>query len=700
MTQTKTKRYLARTLLRWSTEELWSMLTGQFILVFDDGQEILTTAKRTLYSSYAWDFHRDFPNTPLLISHHAQGILQVKPKAGDTGAPKVRRLRADTHLELLGNVMWSVYDTYLPTLTGISEIQFRDQLAERVYRKSNAMYNDLVYRLEENVTSLDVLDFIEVMQHPIVAAANASVQPTQRSIDQTHRQVRSVLESDEYLPHNRLSQAVRSSLVNIEQVLQCVSARGYLTDTDSHLFKIPILRGYAQGFRSFYDSFIESRSAAKALMFSKTPLQQAEYFSRRLQLRSQIVQRLHMTDCGSTRYLRMRVRPSMIENGVVQHPGDLKQLVGMNYVDEDGSLKTIRAGDHHLVGRDLNLRISYKCAHPDPYGVCSACFGELSLSVPVGTNLGQMCCTSLAQESSQKVLSVKHNDGSSVVEGIILEEDNRQYLTVGPDENTYLLSDNLKGKQVRLIVTPDDARNLTDVLEARNVRDLNIAHVAKLATIGIEVSSGPDVPPIIIPISVHLGRRLANMTYDMLEHIKRVRWEIDSNNNYAISMEGWDWSKPMLVLPLMHFNMSDHSQNIATLLESSVDKLQERDKLDPDALMIELFDLVNSKLSVNMAVLGVVLYGGMIVSAEKVDYSLPKPWTTAGIGIMKVTMSSRSLSAAMAYENHREVIVSPDSYVYRNRPEHPFDVVLCPNEVLSKSYALPQASVYYQPQAT
>ena len=113
------------------------------------------------------------------------------------------------------------------------------------------------------------------------------------------------------------------------------------------------------------------------------------------------------------------------------------------------------------------------------------------------------------------------------------------------------------------------------------------------------------------------------------------------------------------------------------MLESSVDKLQERDHIaSPDAALVELFDLVNDKLSVNLAVLDVVLYASMIVSAENGNFMLPKPWTDNGLGIMRMSMANRSLSAAMAYEGHREIIVNPDSFVNTNRPNHPMDRIL------------------------
>lgn len=695
------KTILARTLLNYSVEELWSILTGNFTLRFDNGEELDTNYRETLYSTYAWEFHRRYPLTPLLKEHHLAGVLR-----GD-------RLGSDTHLQLLGNVMWAVYDHYTngnfplhtspiihrrasgvgitqPGLAQVSEIEFRDHLAELVYRTSNQMYNDLSYRLSEYVVSLDITDFIEVLKHPRVREVNDSIYERhnnaktapakQMTLEDTYNVIKDVLQSGKDLPSNPISLAARSKLVNMNQVLQCVGPRGYLTDTDSHLFRYPVLRGYAQGLRLFHDSLIESRSAGKALLFSKTPLQQAEYFSRRLQLMSEVVQHLHPGDCGTTQYLHWKVRPQIIENGQLVHPGDLKQLVGKKYMSEEGVLKTIRASDRHLVGKTLKIRSVTHCAHPDPYGVCATCFGELSLSVPAGTNLGQMCCTSLAQKSSQNVLSVKHLDGSSMVESAQVAIENRQYLRVGADDNSYMLAEDLKGKNVKLVVSAERASNLTDVMEVADVASLNPTRVSELAEITILIEDG--VEPVMIGIDVTQGRRLASMTMPLLKYIRANGWSWDERGNYTIDMEKWDWSEPILSLPLRHFNMSDHSQNIASMLESSVDRMQERDtNVSPDAVLVELFDLVNQKLNVNLAVLDVVLYSTMIVSAENGNYELPKPWTTRSLGVYKLTMAYRSLAAAMAYENHREVIVSPLSYIYTNRPSHPMDGLVMPAEV-------------------
>jgi hypothetical protein len=123
-------------------------------------------------------------------------------------------------------------------------------------------------------------------------------------------------------------------------------------------------------------------------------------------------------------------------------------------------------------------------------------------------------------------------------------------------------------------------------------------------------------------------------------------------------------------------------KEIAKLLEGSVKEIMVRDRfVNPDSMLEELFVLVNRKLSVNLAPLEVTFYTAMITSAEACNYSLPKPWTTGGVGVMKKTMSFRSLSAAMAFENHVRVILNPDSFALTNRVEHVFDALLMPREI-------------------
>ena len=663
----------ARKLLTYSEEQLWTMLTGNFTLIMDDG-EVETNARETLFSLYIWALHREFNETPLLIKHHLRSVLGSK------------RLSDGASLELLGRVYWSVFYTYCKDKTQfnppIEDIKLRDYLSYRITQISSAMYCDMIKRCEAFVTSLDAMDMLQIVDHPDIQAAMDELKPTQESVRDTYLKLGKVLMTHPDLTNNSISLALQSSLIKKGQVLQSVGFRGYLTDIDDHQFPIPVMRGYGEGFRSFYDGFIESRSSAKSLTMSKAQLEQTEYFSRRLQLICSIVERLHFTDCGSTKYLPWLVRGETMEGGRMTAAGDLDQLAGMYYVDETtNTLKAFSKKDRHLIGKTLNFRNPIHCAHPDPNGICSTCFGELSLSVPEHTNIGHACCVTLTAQSSQSVLSVKHLDLSAAIEAILLSNVSKQYLRVGDDGSSYCLAKALEGKQVELVIHPDNFKGVTDILDVENLDELSLANVCQMNVIGMVITDTFDGTNMRDEpmLNVNVGRRMASFTYPMLHYVRQNRYTVDRNGNYVIKMDDWDIDEPFLTLPPLHINMSDHSADIAAILESNMKSKEDRDTASaPGSVLFDLYTKVNERLSVNLAVLSVVLHAVSVRSTKDLDYALPKPYTKAGLGVRTEIFSYRSIAPALAFEKHHEIYNNPLSYTLTNRPDHPLDFVVCP----------------------
>jgi hypothetical protein len=533
-----------RSLLKTSTEELWQKLHGEFTLVFDDHSEIQTNSKECIYSSYAWDLYREYPDAIITKESHVRAII------------KDSRLSADTHNDIMSVVLYCVYDNYVQMVP--DKTKLLDHLAKRAYEIINTMYNELSHKLEEYVTTLDILDFLEVNDNQQIVQAESATPHTQEGIDEFYNIIRNVLNNDKSLDNNQLAKAVRSKLVKTDQTLQCIGPRGFLTDIDSYIYKKPIMQGYFKGIRTLEDSMKESRSAAKALAFSVDPLKKAEYFSRRQQLICQNVKNLHRTDCGSKHYLLWQVRGEEKIEGIVTRESDLKTIFGKYYLDEDtNALKIIKKTDTHLIGKTIKIRDAVAgCQHPDPYGVCEVCFGEASLTVPEHTNLGHMACVSMNSIVTQLVLSTKHYDGSSVVEGIRLDPHDKKYVSALVNGNDYWLSNDLKNKKLTIKIDPRDAKGLADVSSVSDVNKLTISRVSELEVIHLIIDNGKGVIDEV-PITVAVNKRLANLTHAVLRHCKKNGWEITADNKYLIDMTGWDWTQPILSLPLRHFNMSD-----------------------------------------------------------------------------------------------------------------------------------------------
>ncbi len=661
-------RVPARVLLSYTTDYLWDHLEGDFILVMDDG-EIETNEKEVLYSSYVWDYHRRFPNTPLLLKHHVKAIIKDDPSG------------TDTHLDLINSVLWSFVEAYRPDFINIEELI--DIGALMSYEVSNTMYNDLTYRLEPDVTTLDILDFIQFTKHPRLVKAIEQMENTDEGVAKVNNVVLELSKSAEF-KNNAMASVMRSKIVSEGQALQCLAPLGFRTDIDSDIFTRAIIkRGFTQGLSSLRDSMVESRSAAKALIFSTDPLQKSEYFSRRQQLICQNVRHLHRGDCGSTHYVPWLIREERMDNAT-KLASDLKTLAGKYYLDEGtNTLKILKESDKHLIGTTLKLRSAVAgCNHPDPYGICEVCYGATSLAIPANTNLGHITCVAMMSVLGQLILSTKHFEGSSAVEGIALKAHERIYLSAVVNGSRYYLNERLMSCKVKLVVAASQVPGLTDISLVDDIETLNISRISDFDTILLMVEDSTGIETI--PLTVSVNGRLSNMTHELLKHIKRVGWTVTKNDNYIIDMAGWNFADPILVLPMRHFNMSDHQQEIADMLEATIKDLDYRSNVvNPCNMLVEFHDLVNRRLSINLAILEIILYSSMVVSATEEDYGLPKPWTSSGVGVKQLLLTRRSLSTTMGFERHRDVLTDPLSYTLTNRMDHIMDPLIMP-ELLNK----------------
>jgi hypothetical protein len=652
-----------RQLLSIKTQELSGFLPEKFHLAFEDGVVIQTTSHRSIYTSYFWDIFRAYPNTPILSKHHVEYVLKGKP------------LTSSTHVELLTNIYKDVIATYQLN----TPIQ-TEHLLELVYRVTNNIQNEVTKMAESHVTSIDVLDFIEVVEHPIIKSVTESCEPTQISIQKTTDTIRNAIYNDVSLSNNALIKAVKCKMVNEGQVSQCVGVRGFTTEVDGSILKVPILTNYTRGMKSLYNFMAESRSAAKALYFSESPLQDAEYFARRLQLLSMTVERLVYVDCGTTKYLEWRVNPPTLDDkGKTVYPGDLKFMVGKYYLDElTGTLKEIKGNEEHLFNQVLKVRSVLYCQYPNGHEVCEMCFGALAKNVSRFANLGHLCAATMTQQTSQSVLSAKHLDPNSISANIVLSELNAKYLAVNAEKNAYLIRKELKNQGATLTISRDEAIGLTDILGMDDLTEINPTRLSSIECIEITVRSKNE--EISIPIFVNQGNRKAVLTMEFLKYLKIHRWETDGKNNFVFDLKDWNFDQAVMVLPDMEYSFSDHSHQIAKVIESSMKNITDRSSPhSPVATLQELFLLVNAKLNVNIAALEVIIYAIMIPT--KGSYGMARNHPSPVLGITNMVIYNRSLSNSYAYESQSAVITDPVSFYKLNRPSSVFDVFVDPKSV-------------------
>ena len=668
----------ARDLLQYTPQQLLEGLPRRLNIVFDDGSTLETTGKKAYYTSFFWDIYQHYPKTPLLPRHFVEDALR--------GAP----LNSSTHAVLSESIVREVESAY-----HLDTPEKREVLNRYVYKCAcEDIHNNLSRAAEASVAPIDILDVIGLASHPVIVEKVDNTTAHADSINSLYKVVDDVVKKDPTMRNNALVRAMQAKIVNFQQVCQSVAARGFPTEIDGKIFRVPITGNYLTGISRLYEFAADSCGARKALNNSEAPLQDAEYFARRLQFLAMVVERVAPGDCGTQRHLSWTIKPPQYDDsGSKIYAGDPEFMCGKYYLDETtGQYKVITGDDPSLYGKTIQMRSVLFCKHQDPHAVCEVCFGQLSRNVSRFANLGHLCAATMTQQTSQSVLSTKHLVVSGVGAPIILNTMTSKFFTVSEKKTEYILLPEYKTKDLKIVIPRYDAIGLTDIANVM-IDDISPDRISSLTTINMNFQSDGRI--FSEDVEVQQGSRRGIITPQFLKYLKGIylvnnRWTLDEHNNFVFDMGGWDYSLPIFMLPQMEYSYSEHSHEIARTIESSMKNITDREKPDsPTVTLQQLFTLVNTKLNVNLAALEVIVYACMIPS--KHDYSLARNAEAPILGVAKKIIAGRSLGVAYAYERHKELITNPQSFMPHNRPSSLFDVFIDPLNVV-REHKLKQAN--------
>jgi hypothetical protein len=586
-----------------------------------------------------------------------------------------RTMNKDLYLELMSKVFFQCYTD------NESLSVCRESLMGLLYEISNKIHNLIAgSKMSAYVTTFSVLDLIGVMDHPRIKESYMDLKPTDQiqttRIEDTYSVIEDVIKNDPEMNKNFLAFAVRCKLVDMAQAKQMVGPRGRPTDSDNFVFtKTPILRSFTHGLIELVDSLTESRSGAKAQWYQKTPMEKSEYLNRTVQLLAMTLANLHMTDCGTKGFIYMTVNKDKPDS-----------LLGMRMIQEDGVQKYLKPSDiKQLHGKTIKLRSILKCQHPDPEGVCAACYGALALSIPAGTNIGYTSSSTVLGAVGQDLLSTKHlvvsADGAETSFG----DDAGKWFMSSGDGNSFLLSSLFRKDKINFII-PSATCNLLDILHVENVNVLQKNLITQFSSLIFE----KILPTGTVEYHEHqlnLNNNSAYLTFEALNHIKTHGFTLGTNSDYVVSLENWDYSLPFFEIPNKQYSTIDFMLSLtraitgATTVGSKDNKRGSRivDYNTPEEALVFLFNLINSRLDVSLSHVSVIIYVLMCADPENKDFSLPRKGAPNKLVPFTKVMRSRSMSAFLAYEKQYKPLTTPGMYIIKNRPPHPMDSIFIPS---------------------
>lgn len=543
------------------------------------------------------------------------------------------------------------------------------------YEMIDDVYNHIVYDNLEYVTDINIVDFIAIQDDPDLKEAMmlAKIEKSQEAVNNTYVVLEKVMRK-EIFRLNPIAEGYIAGTMNPNQLKQMLGARGFVTEINNHIFNVPVTSSYVEGMSNIYEFAIDSRSGAKALYLTVVAVEKAEYLARELQLVTTIVEKVTDNDCGSKDYLDWYIRTPEENNG----NSDLPKLLGKYYLDEEtGKLKSIRKGDKHLEGKTIKLRHVMGCKEKNSKHVCQKCFGEMGYNLFSHNNTGYISTTHSSHKVTQNLISTKHLTQSAKAESLHLSDEVSKYFIT--KANNYYFRANVNfGKGTHKLIMEQAELNGLKVISSGNLSPdkINPARSSKLKTVFLEINNkaGTD----LVAINLHNKASFGVLSKEGIKYIMDNDYVLDAYDRVVIDLEKWNTKDPLFYTPEVEFSYLDLANEIKSMFKAM------KEDETPESLLQKFFDAVNTRLSINLSLLEVVVYGFTVFDYENGDFRLSRNSPKPSVRRLDNIIINRSLGVSYGWERLLTIIFNPKVYYGKNAISTPMDLVIKPNEVVNR----------------
>ena len=658
-------KYNIRDFLSFSCLEVKDGLKEDTDVLFEDGVTVFLTSREIIIMRYILELWTVVPELPI-VSKYA---LPNYYKDGYYNSGSLNKCFEEIYKDLVVNIIRPNGDNRL----------ILEAVWEKMYHIVNDIYNDVLEEAFDSIDTISIVDLLEIQldERLLGALAIAKKKKTPQAINETYKVLDDILRHDKKYENNTVCIGYRSNSLNPAQIKQVLACRGFVSDIDGTIYKEPIINSFTLGFADIYEMAIASRDAPKALVANNIAVPVSEYLSRELQLLTMYVSKIKDGDCGSKKYTTWFVRSN--HNG----KSDLINLQGKWYLNEEtGQEECITTNHKHLEGKTIKLRTVLGCQLENKRHVCARCFGEIAYGIPLHANIGHESAGTTSQSTTQGILSTKHHTGTANVTSVSLDMEASKAFTIKNTLNYHLKDDFVKGRTVKLIIEQREATGIKLDMTGIDIYKLNPNRLSYIESFILQVQDNLTGKIEYVPINIKDGDHRGSFTYDFMHHVKKVGYTLDEQDRYVIDITKYGEKNPLLSMPEKEQSLLFIVKSVRELLRSLKTKKKNEAQETPEALLQYLFDIVNSKLDINIAHLEVIVYAYTIRSLINNDYDYGRNSPDATLMSNNEIIKHRSVGGGYAWERHTELMLNPYVFNGSNNISHPLDVLLKPQEVL------------------
>ena len=247
----------------------------------------------------------------------------------------------------------------------------------------------------------------------------------------------------------------------------------------------------------------------------------------------------------------------------------------------------------------------------------------------------------------------------------LIEEVSKYLLTRG---NSYYVRANVSlGKDTHKIIVEQSGMIGLKELNNLDIENNNPIRNSRLNSIYLDINTRNTKN--IVEVKLRHNSSFGVFTRDFLKYMQN-RWTLDSLDRVVIDLEDWDKSKPIVYTPEIEYSYLD----LAIKVKSMFDVMDPDET--PEGFLQKLFDVINSKLSVNLSLLSAMSYGFTVRDIENGDFRLSRNRDTQRIIKLNDVINGRSLGVGYGWGDLGKSLFNPGVYYGNNNVSTPLDIII------------------------